>query len=199
MITVDLEKMKKQIASLAKDWFEVITNLPGDIRTDEKERTGIQVLVREPGTRNLIYFSVASPSDAAKVFSVEKAIRAHVLGNRSSQNGANPEKLEFAGCVSLFINGAQIQASVSGLKSEEDVFIAVMILSCLSGLSPAAVCKNIKANGGELPACFVDKAHYLYPFVRAKSALDFIPPSSLERLFESKIFGNVRKTRKGKI
>ena len=175
MIKVELNKHRISITTVAKDWFEAITKLPKNIRPDDKERTGIQVLVREPGTRNLIYFSVFEPSEAAKFFSIEKAVRSHILGDYSSENSGNSGQMQFPGSITVRIQGVEIQASVSGLKAEEDVVVSVMILAGIFNLSPALLCKEVLESGGKLPASFFDKKSYFYPFVSAKSVLDVTP------------------------
>lgn len=98
----------------ANFWFNEIMKLPDDIRNDTKERTGISVYIRQPGTnkRNSIHFSVRQPSQDAQDFAVEKAVRFYVLGHFSSQNSADERKLHFPGSLTLEIEGELIQVSV---------------------------------------------------------------------------------------
>jgi len=158
---VDLTEKKRDIALLGTDLFNKITGLPESIRTDEKKRTGIQILVREPGTRNLVVVAVFDPSDAARFFSIEKAVRSYIKGDFASQNSENPDDMEFAGSVTACIEGMTIQVSVSGLKAEEDVTVAILVLASIFKVKPRSVIKNIRSNGGMLPRYLSLKSHYL--------------------------------------
>jgi len=164
---VNLMKQRAEILAIAEHWFDVITNLPG--RTDLKERTGIQVLIREPGTRNLIFGSVREPSETAMFFAAEKAVRSYLFGHSTSQKSESIERMEFADSVGImFGDGTELQASVSGLKAEEDTAVAVILLANILSQAPIAICKNIIGNGGKLPECFFDKNHYLYPVINGQ-------------------------------
>ena len=66
-----------------------------------------------------------NPSEAAQFFAIEKAVRSETLGHSTSQNSEDYPKMKFPGSVTVF----NYQVSVSGLKVDEDVFIAVVILS----------------------------------------------------------------------
>ena len=148
---MDLLEKKERVYKTATFWFEQLLKLPNDIRNDDKERTGIQVFAWEPGTRNLIYFPVSNPSEAAQIFSVEKAVRSYVLDDASSQNSQDVSKLRFPGSVTVTIDGITITVSVSGLQSHEDVFIAIQILAGIFNKTTASICLSIVEQGGELP------------------------------------------------
>lgn len=142
---IDLQEKRMEMVALATKVFKEIVGLANYIRNDEKERTGIKVLVWEANTRNLLLFSVGKPSEAAEVFVVEKAVRAAVDHDFSSGNGANPNKMKFAGCVGFEFNGQFLQVSVSGLQEKEDVAVATILLAHLIGKSPWQLYKTIKA------------------------------------------------------
>ena len=161
-MTIILSQQRNGIVSVAYDCFNLINAIPAEIKGDNKERTGIQIFVGEPGTRNSIFASINYPSEAAKIFVVEKATRMGLLGDYSSQNSENPELMRFRGALTVEIEGAKIQASVSGLQSDEDAFTAVKILAYIFNISDAKVCKIIKEHGGILPECLFNNTHYLY-------------------------------------
>ncbi|MFZ2310140.1 MAG: hypothetical protein WAW11_01190 [Patescibacteria group bacterium] len=148
---INLEEKKEEIIETATFWFRTLMDLSNDIRKDVKDRTGISVYIREPGKRNSLHFSIGEPSTDAQDFAVEKAVRSYVLGHVSSQNSEDPEKLQFAGSLTLEIDGTIIQVSVSGLQAFEDVFMAIQILSRISGTYTYSVCLRIAEEGGELP------------------------------------------------
>ncbi len=162
---IDLQEIKQELIRVATDGFNTLINLPKEIRGDDKERTGIQVLVREPGTRNLVFFSVGNPSEYAMFFSAEKAVRSHIHGDYASQNSADPKKMEFAGSITVTIEGITLQASASGTKAEEDVALMVKALACIFNLSTKNVCFLIETKGGRLPDCFSLRGHYLRKFL----------------------------------
>jgi hypothetical protein len=160
-----LLERKKKLIDCATKAFAHFVGLPKDVRPDDKERTGIQVLVREPGTRNLVYFSVGQPSEAAMFFAVEKAVRAETLMHPTSQQSEKADVMKFRGSVRFTADGKTYQASVSGLMADEDVAVAVKILSFLFGKSSRNVCGGIINDGGFLPDRFVVSGNYLYDFV----------------------------------
>ena len=74
MKMIDLSVRRQEITDVATEMFQKFINLPKDVRPDDKERSGIQVLVWQPGTRNLVLTSVKEPSEAARFFAIEKAV-----------------------------------------------------------------------------------------------------------------------------
>lgn len=141
---IDLQDKRVELENLATKIFKEIVGLANYIRNDNKTRTGIKVLVWEANTRNLLLFSVGDPSEAAQVFVVEKAVRAAVDHDYSSGNTANSEKMQFAGCVGLEVNGQFLQVSVSGLQEKEDVTIAIILLANLINENPWKTYKIIQ-------------------------------------------------------
>lgn len=175
----DLNERRQDIIAVATELFEKFVNMPKDVRPDDKERTGIQVLVWEPGTRNLVLVSVKEPSEAAKFFVVEKAVRANTNSHYSSENSADQGRLMFPGSISLKINDCPalvslegvgnrprvLIASVSGLKSEEDVAISAAILAKITGLTVYQICDNVNHNDGILPDWFYDNDAGYFEFL----------------------------------
>ena len=141
-------RVRLSLLAVAENLFQLITDLPSNIRPDEKERTGIKIFVREVGTRNLMLGSVGHPSEAAQFFATEKAVRSETLGHFSSQNSEDPGQMKFAGSVTVSFRGAKYQASVSGLKAEEDVFIAVSLLASLLNTHASNIVTNVVENHG---------------------------------------------------
>ncbi|MBP7846222.1 MAG: hypothetical protein KA007_02170 [Candidatus Pacebacteria bacterium] len=135
------------LLDFAEMLFDNLISLPKDVRPDDKERTGIKILIREIGTRNIIFESIAKPSEAAQFFAIEKAVRSETLGHATSQNSENPEKMKYAGSVTAF----NYQVSVSGLKADEDVFIAIAVMAKFLDESIESVIFDIEDKGGLLP------------------------------------------------
>jgi hypothetical protein len=152
---------------VAQFLFDSIVELPKEIRPDDKERTGIKFLIREIGTRNLILDSVSKPSEAAQFFAIEKAVRSETLGHTSSQNSSDPDKMKFPGSITMnYLNKTFLQCSVSGLKGEEDVFVAVVLLARAFNVPVSYVIKMVELRGGELPWQFKKEGHYLYEMLQ---------------------------------
>lgn len=148
---MDLLEEKERAHKTAAFWFNKLMELSNDIRNDDKDRTGIQVFAWGPGTRNFIYFPVGEPSEAAKIFAVEKAVRSFVLGDASSQNSQDVSILRFPGSVTVTINSITVTVSVSGLQSHEDVFVAIQVLARIFNETTTSICLSIVEQGGELP------------------------------------------------
>lgn len=161
---MDLLEKKEQAHKTAYFWFNELMKLPNSIRNDDKKRTGVQVFVWEPGTRNFIYFPVSEPSEAAQIFAVEKAVRSYVLGDTSSQNSEDISRLRFPGSVTVEINGVVITVSVSGLQSHEDVFVAIHILARIFNTTTSEICLNILENG-KLPNFSHWYENQLFPII----------------------------------
>ena len=160
-IIVDLKDKESQISEIGTKVFDRIIGLPTDVRpADEKPRTGIQIYIRQPGTRNSAFVSVYSPSKDAMTFSVEKSVRTEMKGDWSSQNSAEPDIMRFAGCIVVIYNGIVYHCSVSGLKAPEDVATAVITLADVLGVSIEYVLECVKTNFGLLPEEF-HTGHYL--------------------------------------
>ncbi len=168
MNRIDLNSKRQEIIALAEQLFHEITGLPPEIRPDEKPRTGIAVLVIDPNDQNnMLYFTIGEPSERARYLAVKKAVSSFIYGDVSSQNKENPVKLDFPGSFTFIDEGEgdldiwTCQASVSGLKGEEDAAIAVRILSLVFDLKPKEVIFNIRDHFGELPKAFRQKDGYL--------------------------------------
>lgn len=170
---MDLNEKRQDIISVATEVFEKFVGMPKDVRPDDKERTGIQVLVWEPGTRNLVMVSIKEPSEAARFFAVEKAVRSHVLSDMSSDNSAHPPTMQFAGSLSVFINelprsgGGEgiLRASTSGLTAEEDAAVSAAVLAKVTGNSFVEICDSVNDFGGELPDWYDEEDRGYFQFL----------------------------------
>lgn len=170
---IDLGSKRQDIIAVATEVFEKFVNMPKSIRPDEKERTGIQVLVWEPGTRNLVMVSIKEPSEAARFFAVEKAVRSHILSDMSSDNSASPSVMQFAGSLSIFLGGLPgyaggegiLRASTSGLTAEEDAATSAAVLAKITGRSFADVCDSVNAFDGRLPDWYDEQNRGYFEFL----------------------------------
>lgn len=161
----NLFERREELITLATSMFDYFIKLPKEIRPDDKERTGIQIFLREVGTRNSIFASIHNPSENAQWFAVEKAVRSETLGDFSSQNSEDPEQMRFRGSLSVLFHHSIIQASTSGLTGDEDTAVSLRLLSCWTKIPPEFVIKHVIENEGQLPDCFFDRDHYLYTIV----------------------------------
>jgi hypothetical protein len=168
--TIDLNSKMTRALEVGHKWFMTTIGLREDIRNDEKMRTGIQMLLQQPGTRNLIFLAIIEPSKVAQVLASEKATRSNVLGDVSSFNSRNPQIMRFGGAVTATFDGVTLQASTSGLKEEEDILVSVMQLAEAFDKTPLEICTNISEHGGLFPPEFFEVDSYLYKFIRSESA-----------------------------
>lgn len=160
---INLNEKRNEVFEIASELFEKFTNMPKTVRTDEKERTGVQVVVWEPGTRNLIMVSVGEPSEAARFLAVEKAVRANAYADGTSSESEVASLNRFAGALSIFWDfgetekgqgRSEIFASTSGLKSEEDVAISIAVLAKITGKKFSEICDIIFHCDGQLPTWY---------------------------------------------
>ncbi len=167
MDNLDLQSKRRDIHAFGLKIFNEIINTPKEIRDDDKERTGIMILVREVNSRNLIFVKILEPSEATNYFVVEKAVRSETLGQAASQNSENEEEFKFAGSITIKLdNGKKYQVSVSGLKAHEDVVVAILVMAKVFDVTSYDVIENIKEFGGELPSFLIDKKNFLNKIMR---------------------------------
>jgi hypothetical protein len=161
MQKIVLSEKREKLTQFAKELFTKIVDIPIERRPDENMRTGIQILIREIGTRNLMIMTIFQPSEAAQFFAIEKAVRSETLCHATSQESEDAEHFKFKGSVTVFHNDHEFQCSVSGLKAEEDVLIAICLLAFALGKTVPSIIKNLKLDGGLLPPQFYNKNHYI--------------------------------------
>jgi hypothetical protein len=161
----NLLERREQLITLATELFDYIIKQPAEKRLDYKERTGIQIYLREVGTRNSLFSPIRLPEELAQVLAVEKAVRSETLGDFSSQNSEDPEAMRFRGSLSLLFHHSIIQGSTSGVLGDEDTAVSLRLLSCWTQIPAEYVIKHVIDNGGMLPECFFDRDHYLYGIV----------------------------------
>ena len=162
MAQIDLAKKKMLIHLIGTQIFDYLTSLPKDIRPDKKDRTGIRILVRVPGTRNMLGISIHRPSEAAKIFAIEKSVRTDLYDDITSQDSEDEDVMKFRGCVSMRVNHEVFHSSVSGLLGSEDVMIAIIIIAITTNHTVSQVIINIKQRGGKLPQELFKEGHYLH-------------------------------------
>ncbi|MEI8007924.1 MAG: hypothetical protein WCI00_00250 [bacterium] len=165
-MNVNFNEQRKFIETLGNQLFDYITGLPKDIRPDDKERTGIQILGRVLRSRNLVMVPIKEPSEAARFFAVEKSVRTESNSDKTSGDSEDVDSLHYQGCVSIYIDDNEIHVSVSGLKAEEDVTVGIIILSGVTDISIAKIIKQIRKDGGVLPKQIFKKGHYLYELLQ---------------------------------
>lgn len=165
---IDLTEKRELIQRLGKELFDWITTLPKEIRPDDKVRTGIQIVAREIGTRNIVMVPIYEPSEAARFFAVEKTVRTECHGLVTSEDSEDPGCMQFKGNVSYVCknDSREFHVSTSGLFGEEDVLVSIIILSRIMGKSTKDIIKRIKELGwkeiyGKLPEQLFDKKHYI--------------------------------------
>ena len=163
MTKFDLAKKRNGFQKLGKELFDYLTGLPQSVRPEEKPRTGIQVLLKNPDPRSedLITFPVYNPSERAQYFVCEKSFRTELFGDATSQNSENEKLKKFRGCVTISLHGGILHCSVSGLFGSEDVAIAIILIAKATGVSINDVMINIGARQGKLPEEFYQEGHYL--------------------------------------
>ncbi len=160
---LDLQANKARLENIARGFYDSVTQLPQETRPDENQRTGITVVMREIGTRNLFFTKIYEPSEASQFFVSEKMVRSATFGHAASKNSEDPADLQFEGSITYVTEDGRIfQASISGLQAPEDAFGAIVLMSNFIGVSFDDVVKNIEEHGGKLSDCITQKDHYLH-------------------------------------
>lgn len=155
-----LSELLPQIFETANNLFHKLINFRG--RDDDKKRTGIHVLVWEPGTSNLVIFPVETPPTVTNFYVVEKAVRMATLRHNSSGSSADPENKKYPGAIRVVTSLGEVIISVSGLKPEEDVFVSIKIGEAVTFLTAREIIMNLQGGVAVLPKEFSDPKHYLY-------------------------------------
>jgi hypothetical protein len=164
MNPLNLLSKKQELHDVAKEIFDYLVGLPQDVRFDEKPRTGIQVLLRNPDyqSEELITFPVYKPSDRAQYFVMEKSLRTELFGDATSQNTEKETEKKFRGCITVSLEDCMFHCSVSGLYGSEDVAIAIILSARATESSIDDVIYNIMRRDGKLPKEFSQPGHYLF-------------------------------------
>lgn len=157
-----LTHFKADVQHLGNLLFDEIKNTPYPTRRDDRERTGLAILVRELGGDNQIYVTVDQPSDGARFYVSEKATRSEIFEHWTSGNSADKSKRRYHGCITFRIDGKRYQVSTSGLQEGEDVAVSLRVASQLSSEKVSTIMADIRSHGGILPDWVEDKSHYLY-------------------------------------
>lgn len=163
-MAIDLNQKRAAIIAIGYECYDRIMGISNEIRQDDKSRTGIQIYVREPGTRNSVLVSIYHPSETAQSLAVEKAVRSETLGDYSSQNSEDPKKMKFRGSLTAERGKTIIQASVSGMQGDEDVYTAAKVLMEVFSTTKGYICSQVLLNGGKLPEALSGHGHYLQLF-----------------------------------
>ncbi|MCX6822757.1 MAG: hypothetical protein NTX91_02015 [candidate division SR1 bacterium] len=163
MTNLDFKKQKDDLTDHAKKVYLSIVNAQGRIEDDPtKVRTGIGIFLGDPDSRNFIKESIFDPSSDAVHFASEKVTRMMTLGDASSANSANPNKMKYPGAVRVkMTDGTIIAAGGSGLKAAEDVVHSILMLAYALDCKPQDVINNIKSHDGILPDEISWEDHYL--------------------------------------
>lgn len=171
------EVLREPVESLGKELFDKIINLPKGIRSDNRERTGIQIVVRQPRTRNLVMVSVYQPSEEARFFAAEQTVRTESFDDPTSQVTACADDMKFAGCVSYYQDlETRYHVSVYGLIEKENTAIAIIILAHILNIPVSEIPGNIEGIGSNhldtykleemLPFELFKAGHYLHNLLR---------------------------------
>ncbi|MEI6673286.1 MAG: hypothetical protein WCL02_08500 [bacterium] len=160
-MTVDLKQKRKFIAEFGLEIFDYLTGLSQDIRVDNEERTGIQIFGKVAGTKNVVTVAVRDPSEETRVFAIEQAVRTECFMHKTSQDSEDIKHNQLAGSVSMYFKNQDIHLSVCGLKPEENVALAIILLAKILEVSINEVIYDIQQDGGKLPDEILQEDHYL--------------------------------------
>ena len=166
----NFEQVRKELTKLGEELFKKITSYPQEIRGNSKKSTGIQIVCWVEETRNIIIIPIQQPSDAAKFFSVEKAVRAAANYDFTSQESEDTELFRFRGSISYeYTSIGCLAVSCSGLTGDEDCLISTIFLGKILGKSPKSIIGDLLKRERKLPEQFSEEDNYLYDLIEEYS------------------------------
>jgi len=174
----NLEERKEELTILAEKLFKEIVSLPKEVRNDEKERNGMAIFIASRFSDNFIRFNIGTPSDRAIRYAQRKAEMLEFSDIFTTREHENPEYAIWAGgiCTSGSVyeeknetnpEGIWLCIGVSGLKSEEDEVIAIILAATILEVSPKEMAEKMVP--GELSENIRLKGHYLYEIIEKYS------------------------------
>jgi hypothetical protein len=169
---------EKEVKNLAEKLFMEITALPKEVRSDEKERTGISVFIAVKRSDNYIRFNIGTPSDRAIRYAQRKAEMLEFANIYTTRAWENPEKAIWAGGIATegWIgekenetnpNQHWLLVGVSGLKSEEDETIAIILIATILKVNPKELLQAMIYH--EISENITEKGHYLCEIIEKYS------------------------------
>ncbi len=174
----NLEERKDELIKLAHKLFMEITALPNEVRNDEKERTGMAVFIAPEFCDNFIRFNIGNPSDRAIRYAQRKAESLEGGEFYSTRDFENPEHAMWAGGIATdgWIEemknetnpeGLWLCVGVSGLKSEEDEVVAIILAATVLDVNPKQMVDHMIY--GEISENIRTEGHYLYEIIERYS------------------------------
>lgn len=173
MSEINLEDLKERIANLVKKWLKVFLSLPTKDRPINEFNPEFQVVVRELGTQNIIFFTI-EPSGDVQFFNTNTALLAIADEKRLPDGQIDMPELPPGNAVAV-INGIELESIVIGLFPDENTFLAVMILANIAGDSPLQMCDYLSEKGIKLPDSFWGIDNYLHKFINSLRPTDSLP------------------------
>lgn len=163
MEKINLIEQRESLIELATKLFNYATELPYEekwLKSKEKKSRGIQIFVYELKNKdNLVFNSIGEPSDFAKIFAVQQAVKAEILGHHFASR-------KEPGVLSVLYKDTSIWASTAGLMEDENAVISLFLLAKVTDCKPGDMIKYILSNKGELPNCFLNvRQHYIYELI----------------------------------
>jgi|GEM_PF-2049041 len=162
MKDIILPEVRHIAKTIGTEIFHGLIMLPQTIRKD-KERTGIQVLLRVPlDIGNLITFPVGKPSERAQFLASKKSITTELYADATSQNHEDYTKEMYPGCVTFSLpSGKLLHCSISGLLAPEDATCAIIIISRVLNIKILEAINDITMRKGKIPHEIFQENHYL--------------------------------------
>ena len=171
-MNVNVKKQSRLISEIGYRLFDHITYLSEDIRQEKESSTGIYILVRQVGKANRVMVSIKQPSDDSLYCAIANSVKTECFGQKTSQDSETNELMEFAGCISCYHGNEEYHVSVFGLKPEENVVVAIAIMSRMLKTSIQRVTAEITGDGGLLPAGIFNEESYLHAILNELCQLD---------------------------
>lgn len=167
---INLTKNKKQITELFSDLCREITDLPKDKRPDDEPRREMRLLIRQMGSKNKNKLFVSICLLEEELINSEKPGEPLKPIQPLADFTALKKESKFSrfpkGIIIKYF-GVKYQAIVSGLKPEENLFLAIIMMAHAINIEFSVVLEKAWKYKINMIArsIFTNKSYYLHEIV----------------------------------
>jgi hypothetical protein len=142
-----LPEYEELVKALCEVLFHDLISRSSSELTNYKKKIGMQVCIKEKNYANEINIPILS---------VSKTERKSFLKSNYS-----PEVAKFT----FYLPGQTIEIIVDGLLGNENIAIAMIVVSRITKIATCKLICNLRKNEVKLPSCLCRKGHYLKTFL----------------------------------
>jgi hypothetical protein len=166
----NLIENEEQIISVAVKLQDELIRSHQKRKGSYDRKIGTFVFIKVHGTKEELFFLISGKPENITTSVIKKSVFAKFIGNNPLSDIFNCLTLETK-------DGTKIEAGVKGLHTEEEnTFMAMVIISCLRGVSIIDVFHWFRLCKVQLPKCFMHSNHYINEIMIAEPWLHITMP-----------------------